>query len=117
LGPPLVQEADTRLYRDFVVAMFTARQSSVVESLRRLVGSRRARRVADEVGLGPMATPSEIAFEGWLDVFDTLKSASALHMQGALTSAERRLKLQQRRLRTVHRTRAGRRSHQSGTTA
>ena len=112
-GPPLVQIADAQLYRDFVVSMFTARQRSVVESLGRLVGSLRARRVAAHAGLDPLATPSEIAFECWLEVFNTLNSSSALHTRGTLTGAERRLMRQQRRLRKVHRTSAGGRARQS----
>ena len=112
-GPPLVQIADAQLYRDFVVSMFTARQRSVVESLRRLVGSLRARRVAAHAGLDPLATPSEIAFDCWLEVFNTLNRSSALHTRGTLAGAERRLMRQQRRLRKVHRTRAGGRARQS----
>jgi 23S rRNA (adenine-N6)-dimethyltransferase len=112
-GPPLVQSADAQLYRDFVVSMFTARQRSVVESLGRLVGSLRARRVATLADMDPLATPSEIAFECWLEVFNTLNSSSALHRQATLTGAERRLMRQQRRLRKVHRTRAGGRARQS----
>jgi 23S rRNA (adenine-N6)-dimethyltransferase len=106
-GPPLVQIADAQLYRDFVVSMFTAHQRSVVESLGRLVGSLRARRVAAHAGLDSLATPSEIAFECWLEVFNTLNSSSALHTRGTLTGAERRLIRQQRRLHKVHRTSAG----------
>ncbi len=116
-GPPLVQLTDARLYRDFVVSMFTTHHSSVLESLRQLVGSRRARRVAAHAGLDPMATPSEIAFECWLDVFKTLHGASALHTQGPLAGAERRLMRQQRRLRKLHRTSAGGRTRQTRTAA
>ena len=112
-GPPLVQIADAQLYRDFVVSMFTARERSVVESLGRLVGSLRARRVAAQAGLDPLATPSEIAFECWLEVFNTLNSSSALHARGTLAGAEQRLMRQQRRLRKVHRTSAGSRVRQS----
>jgi hypothetical protein len=116
-GPPLVQIADAQLYRDFVVSMFTARQRSVVETLRRLVGSLRAHRVAAHAGLDPLATPSQIAFDCWLEVFETLKSVSALDRRGTLTGAERRRMRQQRRLRKVHRTSAGGRARQSRTTA
>jgi 23S rRNA (adenine-N6)-dimethyltransferase len=115
-GPPLVQRADGQLYRDFVVSMFTARQRSVVESLRRLVGSLRARRVAAHAGLDPLATPSEIAFDCWLEVFEILKSVSALDRPGTLTGAEGRLMRQQRRLRKVHRTSTGGHARQSRTT-
>jgi 23S rRNA (adenine-N6)-dimethyltransferase len=116
-GPPLVQLADAQVYRDFVVSMFTAHQSSVLGSLRRLVGSLRARRVATHAGLDPLATPSQVAFDCWLEVFNTLKRASALHTQGMLSGAEGRLMRQQRRLRKVHRTSAGGRARQSRTAA
>jgi 23S rRNA (adenine-N6)-dimethyltransferase len=95
-GPPLVRRVDERRYRDLVVAVFTARRLSVLDTLRGLVGSRRARRL----GLDPSSTPSELAFERWLDLFETLKSTPAV-----FAGAERRLLHQQRRLRKVHRTR------------
>jgi hypothetical protein len=116
-GPPLVQLADAQVYRDFVVSMFTAHQSSVLGSLRRLVGSLRARRVATHAGLDPLVTPSQVAFDCWLEVFNMLNSGSALHRRGTLTGAEGRLVRQQRRLRKVHRTRAGGRARQRRTTA
>jgi 23S rRNA (adenine-N6)-dimethyltransferase len=103
-GPPLVPSADTRPYRDFVVSVFAGRHGSVRDALRDLVGWQRARRVMAGLGLDPAATPSEVSFACWLDLFELFKAAAPQRMPSGVAGAERRLVRQQRRLRKPHRT-------------
>ena len=76
-GPPLVPAADAGTYRDFVVSVFAGRHGSVRNSLRDLVGWQPARRVTAGLGLDPAATPSEVSFACWLDLFELFKAAAA----------------------------------------
>jgi len=104
-GPPLVPPKHAQFYRDFVVHLFTDRHRSTLESLGRALGARRARRLAARIQLDPGATPSALAFERWLELFNVVASDSASGAGQAVVGAELRLRRHQRRLRKVHRTR------------
>ena len=104
-GPPLVDDGDARLFRDFVSYGFTAWRPSLVSALEGLVGRPRALQVAREVGLPLDAPPSLVPFERWLRLFHALKSRDRGLLGAQLAGAERRLRRQQRGLAKVHRTR------------
>jgi Ribosomal RNA adenine dimethylase len=76
-GPPLVPSAHAGMYRDFVVSVFAGRHRLVGDTLHALVGWQRARRVVAGLGLDPAATPSEVSFACWLDLFELFKAAAA----------------------------------------
>src|SRR5947209_6505600 len=103
-GPPLVPSAHAGMYRDFVVSVFAGRHRLVRDTLRALVGWQRARRVVAGLGLDPAATPWEVSFACWLDLFELFKAAARQRMPSGVAGAERRLLRQQRRLRKPHRT-------------
>jgi hypothetical protein len=103
-GPPLVPSAQAGMYRDFVVSVFAGRHRLVRDTLGALVGWQRARRVMAGLRLDPAATPSEVSFACWLDVFALFKAAAKQGMSPGVAGAERRLLRQQRRLRKPHRT-------------
>jgi 23S rRNA (adenine-N6)-dimethyltransferase len=109
-GPPLVQHSDRGFYRDLVVALFTSTRRTLLDSLRALLGSRRARRIAAHVGLTAATTPAGLPFERWLELFGEVQAAD-LHPR--IAGAERRLIGQQRRLHKVHRTVTPRTRHRS----
>jgi 23S rRNA (adenine-N6)-dimethyltransferase len=106
-GPPLVAYEHRQLYRDFVITIFTAWLPSVGESLARVVGARVAHRLLTDARLDPDRRPSEVAFAGWLDLFDRFSSLPAA-IRIRVAGAEDRLARQQRRLQKRHRTRAPR---------
>src|SRR5438270_951946 len=92
------------MYRDVVVSAFAGRHRLVRDTLRALVGWQRARRVVAGLGLDPAATPWEVSFACWLDLFELFKAAARQRMPSGVAGAERRLLRQQRRLRKPHRT-------------
>jgi 23S rRNA (adenine-N6)-dimethyltransferase len=104
-GPPLVDSADARLFRDFVSYGFTAWRPSLASSLESLVGRPRARQLAQEVGLPLDAPPSLVHFELWLRLYQALKDGDRARLRARLTGSEQRLRLQQRTLPKIHRTR------------
>lgn len=104
-GPPLVADADARLFRDFASYGFTAWRPSLVCTLEGLIGRARARQAAREVGLPLDAPPSQVRFELWLRLFQVLKDGDRTLLAGRLAGSEHRLRLQQRSLAKVHRTR------------
>jgi 23S rRNA (adenine-N6)-dimethyltransferase len=106
-GPPLVDSADARLFRDFVSYGFTAWRPSVISALEHLVGRLRARQVAHEVGLALDAPPSQVRFELWLRLFQALRASDRSGLASRLAGSEQRLRLQQRTLPKIHRTRSG----------
>jgi 23S rRNA (adenine-N6)-dimethyltransferase len=103
-GPPLVQSADARGYRDFMVSVFAGRHGTIDATLRALMGSRRARRVETQLALDRAASPSALTFASWLDLFNIWRDTAPLPARSGLAGAERRLVHRQQRLRKSHRT-------------
>lgn len=105
-GPPLVDDADAQQFRDFVSYGFTAWRPSLASALEGLLGRAHARQVAREVGLPLDAPPSQVRFEVWLRLFQTLRDGGDRGtIAGRLAGAEQRLRRQQRSLEKVYRTR------------
>jgi 23S rRNA (adenine-N6)-dimethyltransferase len=106
-GPPLVAASQRSLYRDFVVACFTAWRPSVAAALDRALGARAARELLRQADVEGEGKPSELPFARWLGLF----SAFARMPDEAtrrVVGAEQRLRAQQKRLRKIHRTRVPR---------
>jgi 23S rRNA (adenine-N6)-dimethyltransferase len=104
-GPPLVRPEEARLYRDFVVAVFTAWQPAVGPALGTVLGEARARRLLRAVGLDGAARPSRVPFEAWLALFEAFAATADAAGRRAVAGAEARLRRQQARLEKRHRTR------------
>jgi 23S rRNA (adenine-N6)-dimethyltransferase len=106
-GPPLVAHAHRRLYRDFVIASFTAWQPSIGVALRRQLGAHVARQLLADVGLEPSRRPSAVPLATWLEIFGLFARLPAgIHTR--VTGSEARLSRQQRHVQKEHRTRAPR---------
>ncbi len=104
-GPPLVSAEHAQVFRNIVVSAFTSpRSTSVVGSLTRLIGPRRARRTAVNLGLGE-AVPSAISPERWIDVVEAVMACAADNLDWRVAGAEQRLHARQQRLHKIHRTR------------
>jgi 23S rRNA (adenine-N6)-dimethyltransferase len=106
-GPPLLTPADRQLYRDFVIACFTAWRPSISTALGRRLGGQVASRLLADTQLDPRLRPREVPFADWLRLFDAFsRLPSAVRNQ--VSGAEVRLSDQQRHLRKRHRTRVPR---------
>jgi 16S rRNA A1518/A1519 N6-dimethyltransferase RsmA/KsgA/DIM1 with predicted DNA glycosylase/AP lyase activity len=103
-GPPLVAPERGQVYRDFVVALFTARTSSVGQSLRLVLGNQLGRRLAQRFSLVD-ATPSQTRPSEWVEVFAAAFRLMGEQLQWTVVQAEHRLQQRHRRLQKVHRTR------------
>jgi len=106
-GPPLVAHQQSRLYRDFVVAGFTAWRPSIGGAFERRFGARVTHRLLAAVELHPDRRPSDVPFAKWLRLFETF-SHLPLTIRGRVAGAEDRLLRQQRRIEKRHRTRVPR---------
>jgi 16S rRNA A1518/A1519 N6-dimethyltransferase RsmA/KsgA/DIM1 with predicted DNA glycosylase/AP lyase activity len=115
-GPPSVGHQHRQLYRDFVVAGFTAWRPSIGGALARRLGSRVTHRMLAAVQLHPDRRPSDVSFATWLRLFETFSHLPPAIL-GRVSGAEDRLSRQQRRLEKRHRTRAARRPHRRATKA
>lgn len=109
-GPPLLPASRARLYRDFVCAVFTARQPSLNETLRRIGGDRWARRTCFAAGIPQQARPGSVAPAGWLCLFEQFRLGAGPTACERVCGAEARLQRQQERLPKWHRSRV----HASG---
>jgi 23S rRNA (adenine-N6)-dimethyltransferase len=105
-GPPLVDEAERQLYRDFVVACFTAWQPSVRAALGPVVGARRAAELTAAALPDPALPPSAVPFAAWRRLYRAFADGASAAERRRVAGAEAHLRAQQSRLRKVHRTRA-----------
>jgi hypothetical protein len=103
-GPPLVQSADARVYRAFMVSAFAGRHGTIDATLPRTHGLAATDTGRSTTGARPAATPSALPFASWFDLFNSWKNAVPLQGWSGLAGAERRLVHQQQRLRKSHRT-------------
>lgn len=103
-GPPLVAAEHAQLYRDFVVACFTAWQPSVGAALARAIGVRPADAVMRAAHVQPRARPRDVPFRAWLRLFRAVVGSRGNPIR-RVAGAEARLRRQQGRLRRRHRTR------------
>jgi 16S rRNA A1518/A1519 N6-dimethyltransferase RsmA/KsgA/DIM1 with predicted DNA glycosylase/AP lyase activity len=106
-GPPLVAPEHAQVYRDFVVEVFSARRSSVGQSVKRLLGKRLGPRLARRFRMAD-ATPSQTRPSEWVELFAATIGMLGDELKWRVAHAERRLQKQQVRLSKVHRTRARR---------
>ena len=105
-GPPLVPATQRRLYRDFVIACFTAWRPSIGSALELRLGRGPALRLLREAEIDGQAKPSRVSFAEWLELF--LAFSKLPDAAGRVVGSERRLRTQQRRLQKRHRSRAPR---------
>lgn len=104
-GPPLIEQRDRQLFRDFVVHCFTVWRPTVRDILKDIFTFGHMQHVSRDAGIDLSATPSSLTFEQWLALFDYFKhthSAQALQIIGG---SERRLRKQQEKIEKIHRTR------------
>jgi 23S rRNA (adenine-N6)-dimethyltransferase len=107
-GPPLVAAADAQLYRDFVVSAVTAWQPFLCSALSHVLGQRQSARLLRGVGVDVAASPTSVPFEHWLTLFERFRRDGGPEARKAVAGAEQHLRLTQRRLERVHRTRTRR---------
>lgn len=106
-GPPLVPAAEAQLYRDLIVAVFTAWRPSVGRSLSAVIGARGAARLLRAADIEPATKSSAIPLSGWLALHRRFAQLPE-PLRARVAGAELRLRRQQRRLSKRHRTRAPR---------
>lgn len=106
-GPPLLTPADRQLYRDFIIACFTAWRPSIAGALGRTLGGRVASKLLAETQLDAPLRPSEVPFVEWLRLYDRF-SRLPIAVRDSVSGAEAHLSDQQRRLRKRHRARVPR---------
>ena len=105
-GPPLVPAAQRGLYRDFVIACFTAWRPSIGAALEWRLGRGPALRLLREAEVDDRARPSRVPFAAWLELFAAFSKLP--DAASRVIGSERRLRWQQRRLQKRHRSRAPR---------
>ena len=96
-GPPLVESERSQVYRDFVVAVFTARTDSTGETLRLLLGKQLGSRLARRIW-NIQATPSQTRPSDWVELFAATSRIAGDQLEWRVAHAERRLHEQHRRL-------------------
>lgn len=105
-GPPLIRE-NAQLYRDFVVACFSAWRPTVAESLSSLFGRRVSARLLAAASVDGSTTPSRLRLATWLCLYRRFEVAP-VEVRRRVLGSEARLRRQQRRLQKAHRTRTPR---------
>jgi len=103
-GPPLVDRANARLYRDFVTYCFTAWQPSLRHTLKGLFTARQMRYIERNMDVDTDVPPADVPFEQWLALFHECRDVGTTTARAVIQGAEERLKRRQAHLRKAHRT-------------
>lgn len=113
-GPPLLKPSEARLFRDFVVYVFTAWKPSLRAALSGLLSARQLRELNSSLAGTLDLPPSAVPFAQWLALyarFDALAGATA---REAIDGSQARLRRRQASLHKRHRTRLSSRLHRPG---
>jgi 23S rRNA (adenine-N6)-dimethyltransferase len=105
--PPLLGAAEDRAYRDFLCFVFSERGADTATRLRRVFTTVQLRRLARDNGFSLSAPLPALSFAHWLAVFRHYAATAAPERQRMIQGAEQRLRLQQRGLTKLRRSRPG----------
>lgn len=97
----LVEEARRSLYQDFIVYAFNQWKPTIKESLQKVFSNPQL--LKGKVPLN--AKPSELEIQHWIVLFDLFLREVTSQKQKLIEGAYKRLTLQQRGLKKIHRTR------------
>ncbi len=104
-GPPLVSRKNRQLFRDFIAYGFTTRKPSLEQILKGIFTRHQLQRIKKVLEIDPDMTPTALAFEQWLKLFDCFLAEGTQQARCTITGSEKQLKRWQKRLRKIHRTR------------
>src|SRR5215469_8320014 len=107
-GPPLIIGSERRLFRDFVVYGFTARQPCLASTFKHIFTPQQFKHMGRKLGFGLDVTPTAVRFEQWLEIFDYFKRMNNARALQIIAGSEKRLRRQQAALEQMHRTRVER---------
>ncbi|MCD6226007.1 23S ribosomal RNA methyltransferase Erm [bacterium] len=102
---PYVARKNAEFYRDFVTYAFTQRQPNIKVALRKIFTNTQIKRLSRDLGFSLLATPSELNFNQWLGLFQYFLIGVTREKKALVRGAEKRLFLQQKRLKKIRRTR------------
>lgn len=105
---PLVDPRDAPLFRDLVVAVFTAWQPTLRDAFARILPPRALARLERRAGTDLDRPPMSVPLAAWLDLFAAFRAVDDERALRAIRGAEAALRRQQAGLAKVHRTRTSR---------
>jgi len=103
---PLIESSQAQLYRDFVVYGFNQWQPNLKKALKRIFTYKQFQRLARELGFELSAKPTDLDFKQWLGLFKYFLIGTTEHKKKYVNGAERKLKIQQKKLQKIHRSRS-----------
>ncbi len=107
-GPPLVRNADTQHFRNFVTYVFTAWKPTLVSTLKSIFTGQQLKYIQRELGIELDGTPTSLSFEQWLTLFGYFKIVANKQAWQTILGSEKQLIQQQSGLQKIHRTRRNR---------
>ncbi len=100
---PLVDSAERKAFRDFVVYGYNQWKPTVLEAFAKIFSAGQQQKLKKVVDVH--AKPRELKIEQWVSLFKTYLQDVGEEKKALVAGAEQRLKLQQRNLQKIHRTR------------
>lgn len=100
----LVESQNRQWFRDFVVYGYNQWQPTILDAFRVVFSGRQRAIIVREIGIEG-AKPTDLTIEQWLKLFETFMVHVPQSNKEIISSAEQKLKAQQRRLTKWHRTR------------
>ncbi len=101
---PLLSKNEKHLFRDFVSYAFTHSIPNVKSGLKHIFTPKQFARLAADNQFLPLATPTQITFAQWLELFRTFVLLVSQDKKKLVNGSEARLINEQSKLQKIHRT-------------
>lgn len=103
-GSPLVRRAERQCFRDFVVHIFTSRQSTIGATLKSIFTGPQLKHIKRALSIDLNETPTSVPFSQWLTLFAYFKAVGSERAMQGIVGSEKSLIAQQSRLLKRDRT-------------
>ncbi len=102
---PLVATADTPMFRDLAVYVFSAWQPTVRDALRQILSKPALTHIERHLGFTLNRPPTSLPFAAWMDIAAAFQGIADDRARRTIEGAEARLRRRQGGLEKIHRTR------------
>lgn len=102
---PLVSEKEIRTYQDFIAYGFSQRRATLEERFGKIFTKEQFKHLSQDLKFKLDVAPTDLNFEQWLGLFKYFLVGVSAHKKMTVNGFSDRLKLQQKKLDKIHRTR------------
>jgi len=102
---PLISDNQSKVFKDFVAYVFNRSMPNIKVGLKHIFTGNQISRIAKDLRFSESATPTQLSFEQWLDLFKAFISLVDIKKRQIVAGSDSKLKNEQAGIEKYHRTR------------